>query len=76
MVRMNLVVDEEVPALLAELAGGERQKGAYLSKMVRDLHAGRIEAEDTNSQEIQRVLIQNLLGRVRTLEGQVSTLLE
>ncbi len=72
MVRMNLNVDDDIPQLLAELAGGDRKKGPYLTKIVRQLHAGQLDEDSTNQHEITRVLVQNLLGRVRALEGQVA----
>lgn len=34
-VRLNLAVEEGVPELLTELAGSERQRGAYISELVK-----------------------------------------
>lgn len=39
--RMNLVVEEDIPEILATLAGGERKRGEYLTQLVRDIADGK-----------------------------------
>ena len=41
-VRMNLNVDSDIPAKLAELAGGPKKMGSYLSVLIRQAHAGDV----------------------------------
>lgn len=70
-----MVVEDGIGDKLAALAGGERKKGDYLSKVIESLYLGELDADATNSLEMQKILMSNLLGRVRALEGQVSALI-
>ena len=72
--RLNLVVDEDVSEMLAQLAGGERKRGAYLSSVIRSLHVGQMNVDGTNELEALRILVQNLMGRVKVLEGRLSVM--
>ena len=40
-IRMNLTVDDDVPGLLQELAGGNKNMGAYLSDLIREVYKSK-----------------------------------
>ena len=72
-VRINLSVDEDIPELLEQLAGGRNKMGDYLSKLVRN-QAG----DETTATELQamdneslRLMVQGLAGRVKIVEGEL-----
>lgn len=39
--RMNLVVGEDIPIIMGDLAGGERKRGEWLTALVRDFADGK-----------------------------------
>ena len=41
VIRMNLNVDTDVPERLAQLAGGNKRMGAYLSNLIRQVSEGQ-----------------------------------
>lgn len=72
-IRINLLVEPDVPEILARLAGSQRRIGEWLSTTVRS-----IELEDQTIQEIQqadaqalRFMVQGLAGRLRAAEGEL-----
>ena len=72
MVRMNLVVGDDIPGMLAELAGSERKRGAYLSDLVRRLHSGQMQEIAGDDLESLRLSQAGLAGRVRDLDTRLS----
>lgn len=85
-VRMNLNVDPDVPGKLAELAGGQRKMGTYLSTLIQQIHAGQRDVGEPGELEALRgtvyhlsskerehdALIQQLMARVQRLESEHS----
>jgi hypothetical protein len=67
--RLNLSVDEGIGDLLNKLAGGERKRGDYLSKLLRSIDQG----EDVTGLDVEslRLMVQGLGGRVKSLEGEL-----
>lgn len=43
-VRLNLLVDDDVPAMLTALAGSERKRGQKVSELVRAVYESREQA--------------------------------
>ena len=72
MVRMNLTVEDGVPAMLAEMAGGERKRGEYLSRVVRQLYAGHLEITKGDDLESLKLTQAGLAVKVRGLEVRLS----
>jgi hypothetical protein len=78
-VQITLAVEDDVPAKLAELAGGEAQSGQFLTEFVRLLYAvqktpeekidfGRILARHKENEEIIRMLRTRLGSMNKTQE--------
>jgi hypothetical protein len=72
MIRMNLTVEDDVPAKLAELAGGDRKRGDYLSHVVRQLYTGHLETTKGDDLESLRLTQAGLAGRVKDLDVRLS----
>lgn len=68
-VRINLSVGADIPYLLTKLAGGERVRGEYVTKLIREVIQNQTDVEP----DIQalRLEVMGLDGRLRTLERQV-----
>ncbi len=73
-VRMNLNVDEDVPAMLAELAGGQRRMGTYLSTLIRQMHAGQVAVGGPGELEMVSAAVKHLSAVVKELQGRVAQL--
>ena len=67
-IRLNLIVDDDVPEMLSALAKGERKRGEWVSDIVRARYAsqqrGQIGASD----------VERLTYEVAGLEGEVARL--
>lgn len=81
MARLNLVVDEETPELLTKLAGGERARGAWVSKIVAAYAANNDRAQANSFDEL-RFAFAGLMAeqkmnaaRIAHLEQQVAALM-
>lgn len=81
MARLNLVVDEDIPELLTMLAGGERARGQWISKIVR-AYAETGERAQANSLDELRFAFAGLMAEQRMnaakiahLEHQVAALI-
>lgn len=70
--RLNLSVDDDIPDLLSRMAGGERKRGEYLSKLVKGMaqHQG-ISGEDLL---VLGLTIRGLAGMLATVQGEVAVL--
>jgi len=70
--RMNVSVDDDVPAMLDELAG-PRGKGELISQLVRQHYHGQQELPDVEAMNVEalRLQLMGLTGRVTALEGRV-----
>lgn len=64
--RINLTVGVDVPDLLTQLAGGERARGEYITRLVREAASKR----PSVSPEVQmlRLEVEHLSLRMRVLE--------
>lgn len=72
--RINLVVGSDIPELLTHLAGGERRRGEYVTRLVRSIYAGENAAKGTpatSEAETLRLAIVGLLSRLKGLEDRV-----
>lgn len=73
-VRMNLNVDSDVPEKLAELAGGPKKMGAYLSLVVQQAHAGTVAATNPGEMELLSGAVKHLAAKVKELDGRLQAL--
>lgn len=73
-VRMNLNVDTDVPAMLAELAGGQRRMGAYLSDLIRNAHAGQVSAGQPGELEMLSSAVKHLSAKMKEIDGRLTQL--
>lgn len=71
-VRLNLLVDGDVPDLLARLAKGRNRMGEYVSSLVHGMVDGQLNDEiDRLDLDGLRLMVQGLGGRVRALDGEM-----
>jgi len=71
--RVNLVVDDGVGEMLAELAGGERKRGRYISDLIRAAYEVQATAVPATDVETLRLGLTGLAGTVKGLEGRLLT---
>lgn len=71
-IRMNLNVDTDIPGLLADLAGGQRRMGAYLSDLIRQAHAGQAHAGKPGELEMIAGSVMHLSAKVRELDARLT----
>ncbi len=71
MARLNVTVDDGIPELLAELAGGERKLGAYLNKLIYSVAAGEQDIKPGGDLEALRLAFAGLAGKHKEIEGRV-----
>ena len=73
MIRMNLTVDDDIPALLTELAGGERKRGDFLTGVVRQLYSGHL--QQTRGDDLESIPLSQagLAGAVKGLDVRLSS---
>ena len=70
-VRMNLNVDPDVPEKLAELAGGPKKMGAYLSLLIQQAHAGTIAQNNAGELELLSGAVKHLSAKVKELDARL-----
>lgn len=70
--RMNLLVDEDVPNMLAEMAGSKRKMGEYLSQVVRQLHAGQLRKARGNELDALQLQLAGMAGELYEVKGRLS----
>ncbi len=68
-VRMNLNVDEDVPAMLAEIAGSQRRMGEYLSNLIRSIHAGQKAAGEPGDLAMVENATRHLSAKMKELDA-------
>ena len=73
-VRMNLNVDPDVPEKLAELAGGPKKMGVYLSRLISQAHAGVELANDSGEFELIVGTVKHLAAKMKEVEGRLQVL--
>lgn len=65
------MVDNDVPALLIELAGGERRRGEYVSKLVRAVYENdRLVAAGADLEAL-RLALTGMAARLIAAEGRL-----
>ena len=74
MIRLNLLVEDEIPAMLTELAGGERKRGEKVSELVRSLYAARSRQPAASQADRIEHELAGVAGRIRELDGRVTAL--
>lgn len=70
--RLTIAVEDGTRALLVELAGGERKIGAFVSRLARDLHAGRLlsaEQVEKERKAIEAYIDERVTQELRSDEG-------
>ena len=70
-IRLNLIVDDEVPAMLTELAGGERKRGERVSELVRAVYESRNKARGGSDLVRIENELAGVAGKLRELEGRL-----
>ena len=65
--RLNLIVSSGVGDLLTALAGGERRRGEWLSKMVTSLHEQNTNAQASDLDQL-RFAVTGVIGQTKMLE--------
>lgn len=70
-IRMNLNVDTDVPAKLAELAGGPKKMGGYLSHLIQQAHAGMLVTGGAGEFEMLSGTVKHLAAKVKELDGRL-----
>lgn len=70
-VRMNLNVDPEIPTILAELAGGQRRMGIYLSDLIRSIHAGQETVGKPGELEVLTGAVRHLSVKVKEMDARL-----
>ncbi|MCA9334121.1 hypothetical protein KC963_03665 [Candidatus Saccharibacteria bacterium] len=73
-VRMNLNVDSDIPAKLAELAGGPKKMGSYLSVLIRQAHAGAVATSNVGELELLSGAVKHLSAKVKEIDGRLQVL--
>lgn len=71
MTRMNLNVPEDVPVKLAELAGGVKKMGTYLTTLIRQVHAGQVEVGDPGELELILGAVKHLSVKVKEIDARL-----
>lgn len=75
MVRMNLNVEADIPGMLAAVAGGQRRMGEYLTRLIRQIHAGQAQVGEPGELELLTSATRHLAAKVKEVEARL-TLLE
>ena len=69
--RLTVVLDDGVSEQLVKLAGGSRKQGEYLSRVIRALYAGELEAHEGAELEQMRLALSGLAGKLKEVEGRL-----
>lgn len=72
-VRINLVVGADIPGKLTELAGSERKRGEYITRLVRAVHSGQLEGTAGADLEQIRLTLTGLASKQLVLESRLLT---
>ena len=70
--RLNLSVDDGVGDLLSQLAGGERKRGEYLSRLIAGMAQHR--GPSASNDEMLGMAVRGLAGRVQAHDGRLAVL--
>lgn len=69
--RLHLQVDDNIPELMTQLAGGERMRGRWLSDLVKSMHQTQVKGlgDDLYSLSLSH---SGLAGQFKNLDARVS----
>jgi len=73
--RINLVVGSDIPDCLTHLAGGERRRGEYVTRLIRSMQAGESSVRPssaTSEAETLQLAIVGLLARLKHTEERLA----
>lgn len=73
-VRMNLNVDPDIPEMLAELAGGHRRMGAYMTDLIRSAYAGQPVSGQPGEIELLTGALRHLSVKVKEHDARLAQL--
>lgn len=73
-VRINLVIGVDIPDKLTALAGGERKRGDYVTKLVRSLYGAEEEAHAGADLETVKLTVTGLASKQLMVEGRLMKL--
>ena len=73
MDRLNLIVDVGIPELLTQLAGGERKRGQWISRMVEAMHE-QADVALGSDVDVLRLGLGGLAGQVKGIDARVMRL--
>ncbi len=71
-VRMNLNVEEDIPELLAGLAGGQRKMGDYLGRLIRQVAASQESIGEPGEMDTLRSAVNHLAAKVKELDARLT----
>lgn len=69
--RMSLNVPEDVPVKLAELAGGVKKMGNYLTILIRQAHASQAEVSNSGDLELLTGAVKHLSAKVKEIDARL-----
>lgn len=71
MTRMSLNVPDDIPVKLAELAGGVKKMGGYLTTLIRQVHAGQVEVGDPGDLELVLGAVKHLSVKMKEIDARL-----
>jgi len=69
--RLSVHVPADVPAKLAELAGGVKKMGSYLTTLIRQAHAGQVDVGAPGDLDLLTAGFKHLSAKVKELEARL-----
>lgn len=72
--RMSLVVPDDIPDRLAEIAGGTRKMGEYMTRLIRQIHAGNAKLSEAGDLELVTSATKHLAAKVKEHDGKLEYL--
>jgi len=73
-VRMNLNVEDDIPNILAVLAGGQRKMGDYLGRLIRQVAASQESMGEPGEMDTLRSAVNHLAAKVKELDARLTQL--
>lgn len=72
--RLSLLVPTDVPDMLAEIAGGTRKMGEYMTRLIRQIHAGEARLSEAGDLELVTSATKHLAAKVKEHDGKLEHL--
>lgn len=73
-VRLNIHVEDDIPDMLAELAGSQKKMGQYLSSLIRQIHASQVEVGQPGEVEALSNAVRHLSLKVKEHDARIAQL--